>query len=430
MNKKVFIPAQIVLVVLISLAGTDCKKISTNREDEREASSLAPSVGHKDEWDAAQRGRAMSQPLPHDKKGQPAVNAAAPARLELTEEERQVIEIATVRATLRPMNSRLEAMGKVLAHPLKKAIVSYAFPARIAKIHVNLGEWVRTGRPLVTLQSEEVGSAKAEFYKAQADHQLARSSHEREKRLYERGVGALKNFLAGETELKVAEARLNAAEIKLHVLGFSEDDVRTIANSHEINPIITLFAPIPGKIVQHNAVLGGMIDQTTEILSLLDPGLVCVDAEIYEKDIAGVRVDQEVEIAVPAYPGEAFTGKITYISDILHEATRTVTIRTEVENKDYKLKPGMFARTNIFLGLERHALALPEEAVLDDREEKLVFIKKDGAYHPRRIKLGMKEKGYVQVLAGIAEGEEVVTRGNYQLKSKLYDEILKKGHVH
>ena len=348
----------------------------------------------------------------------------------LSDEEKRAIEIETVIASYKSITSQLRATGKVLAHQFRKAIVSYAFPARISQINVRIGDWVKPGQELVTVQSEEVGKAKSEYYKAIADYELAKSNHEREKRLFDRGVEAQKNLLTSEAELKVSQVNLNTAEKKLHVLGFTEADVKAIAKTHQINPAITLFAPISGKIIQNNAVLGGMIDQSTEVFTIMDPSLLWVDAEIYERDIAKVRAGQSAEVTVPAYPNETFTGKISYISDILKDETRTITVRTEVENKSYKLKPGMFANIKISLNYQSQALVIPEEAVLDDKDNKIVFIRKDGSFYLQLVEIGTKEKGYVEIIKGIQAGDEVVTRGNYQLKSKRYDEILKKAGVH
>jgi cobalt-zinc-cadmium efflux system membrane fusion protein len=350
--------------------------------------------------------------------------------IEFTDEEKQAIEIETVVVAYKPIASQLQAMGKVLAHPLRKAIVSYAFPARIAQIHVQQGDWVKEGQELVTLQSEEVGEAKSAYYRAIADHELARQNHEREKRLFGRGVGAQKNMLTTEAELKVAEANLDAAEKKLHVLGFTEAQVKAISETHQVNPVITLFSPIRGKVVEYNVVLGGMVDQASEIMTIMDPSLLCVDAEIYERDIAKMRIDQNVDVSVPAYPDERFQGKICYIGDILKEETRTITVRTEVENKGNKLKPGMFADIRIFLNHQTQALVLPQEAILDDQNDKLVFVQQGNQFFPRLIETGTRENGDVEVTAGLEEGEEVVAKGNYQLKSKLYGELLKKAGVH
>ncbi len=350
--------------------------------------------------------------------------------IQLSDEERERVRIEIGRAAYAPLKAELSAMGKVIAPQNSKAIVSYAFPARISQIHIRIGDWVKRGQRLVTLQSEEVGNAKSEFYKASADFELAKVSNERQQRLFDRGVGAKKDFLSSEADLKVAEANLTAAEKKLHVLGFTEDDVKLISESHQINPVITLNAPISGKIIQNNAVLGGMIDQETEILLIMDPTVLWIDADIYEKDIAKIRLGQEVAVTVPAYPGEEFLGKTTYISDVLNENTRTITVRTEVENRDYKLKPGMFASIKIALNHQSRALVVPQEAVLDDRGDKVVFIRRGDQFFLQVVQTGTTEDGLIEIVQGLAEGDEVVNAGNYQLKSKLYEEILKSGHIH
>jgi cobalt-zinc-cadmium efflux system membrane fusion protein len=350
--------------------------------------------------------------------------------IELTAEEIGAIEIEMVKAAYKPLKSKLTAMGKVLAHPYRQAIVSYAFPARISQIHVRIGDWVKKGQKLITLQSEEVGNAKSEFYKSQADYELAKVNYERQKRLFDRGVGAQKDYLSTESDFKVAEANLNAAEKKLHVLGFSEEEVKIISETHQISPVIMLYAPIGGKIAVNNAVLGAMIDQSTEILTIMDPTILCIDAEIYEKDIAKIRDKQPVEVSVPAYPGDQFNAEVCFIGDVLSEETRTITVRSEVNNTDYKLKPGMFADIKILLNHQTEALVLPKAAILDDGDSKIVFIKKANKYYPQLVELGAQEDSQVEILRGLAVGDEVVTKGNFQLKSKLYDEILKKGHVH
>lgn len=412
-----------------------CTKPPEKETDRISQSESIPEQEIAPVYAARGRGKGLKQGLGQGRTGvikgrglgrrwQTGVMVNIPLRIKNT------FEIKTVKAVYREIETILEAMGKIIAHPHRKAIVSYAFPARVAEIHVNIGQWVRKGQKLVTLQSEEVGEAKSSFYKAQADYELAKLNYQRQKRLVERGVGAQKDLLAAEAALKVAEATLNTAEKKLHLLGFTEEQVQDIIKTHQINPTITLFAPIRGKIITNQAVLGALVDQATEILSILDPTLLCVDASIYEKDIAKVSLGQEVKVKVPAYSDEIFTGKISYISDVLDEETRTITIRTEVENRREKLKPGMFANIQIILSREEKALVIPRAAILDDLDETIVFISENGSYFPRIVTTGTVDNGFIQILYGLKEGDEVVTEGNYQLKSLLYEDILKKGHVH
>jgi cobalt-zinc-cadmium efflux system membrane fusion protein len=425
MNKTTVI---LILSAALVLGGEAC----SNRKD-RPSADLG-SVESPDTSPGGGRGPGRGAGLgPRDGRGRGSGGGRAwnsGTSLRLSDDEAKAIELTTAEVEFQPMSSRLKATGKVLASPFKKAIVSYPFPARIAGIHVRPGEWVRTGQELVTLQSEAVGEAKSEYFKALADFELAASSSEREKRLFDRGAGAGKNLQAAEAERKVAEANLNAAEKKLHVLGFTEAQVKATAETHEINAAITLFAPLPGRIVDNNVSLGAMVDQATEILTILDPGVLCVDADIYERDIAAVRKGQEVEVTVPAYPDLVFKGSILYVGDVLKEETRTVTVRTEVVNDRYQLKPGMFASLSILLERQARALTVPRAAVLDDGDRKIVFVARDGEFFPRAIETGAKTNGSIEVVSGLAAGERVVTGGNYQLKAMLYEEILKGSHVH
>ena len=349
----------------------------------------------------------------------------------LSDAEFQRLGIKTEVVKSQECRSVLKPMGKVLAPQPQTAIVSHAFPARVAEIHVKIGDFVEKGQALVTLESHEVGIAKAEFYKARADLELTQLTLAREERLLGNGIGIKKNHLAAEAAYKIAQANAEAAEKTLHVLGFTEEQVKEIADTHQINPAITLYSPIAGKVVAHKAVLGAPVDQSTAILTIIDPTLLWVDAEIYEKDIAKVKMDQKVEIMVPAYPEVVFHGKVTYIGDIVNEETRTITVRAEVKNDQYRLKPGMFANVEIVLNEGQQIPVVPLAAVLEEGDLKFVFVEEEKAcFRRRQVETGEVDGDYWPILKGLEVGEEVVIEGNHELKSKLQEEVLKAADVH
>src|SRR4030066_46645 len=255
------------LVVLIAGSKVACSKASVHgdKKDETVAASRPEALDQSGGPASKGRGRnirGMQKEPPGRGLGRILKNFVL---LELTQEERKAIDVKTVIVGRRPMRNQLRAMGKFLAPQTKKAIVSYALPARISDIHANIGDWVEPGQKLVTLQSEEVGKARAEFFKAQADFDLAKRNLGREKNLSDRGVGAQKNVLTTEAEFKIAEAGLNAAEKKLHVLGFTEDRGEELNKSHQVHPVISLYAQIGGKVIASNAVRGAMGGQPTQI---------------------------------------------------------------------------------------------------------------------------------------------------------------------
>ena len=350
--------------------------------------------------------------------------------VQLSSLSQELAEIEVEQVKPQSIQSALKAMGKVLAPKPQTAIVGHAFPARVAKIDIEIGDWVEKGQTLVTLESQEVGSAKSDFFKTVADLELAKLNFEREQRLLDEEIGIEKNLRMAEAEHKIAQANHEAAEKRLHVLGFTEDQVREIADTHQISPSIVLFAPIAGKIINNNAILGQLVDQTTEIMTIIDPTLLWVDAQIYEKDIAKISIGQTVEIVVPAYPSKIFQGAVSYIGDIVDEETHTITVRAEVANPKQLLKPGMFANVNIILDADDRAPAVPESAVLEDGHQKFVFVKQGDSFLRREIETGICDRGYVEVRGGLEVGDQVVIRGNYQLKSEMDEELLHHGHHH
>ncbi len=343
----------------------------------------------------------------------------------LSGKEKEVVKIETARVDYRSIKSQVTANGKIIAPINRMAVVSYAFPARVNEIIVKVGEWVEKGAPLLTLQSEEAGKSRAEFFRALADLELAQANFERQKKLYERGAGAQKDYLAAEAELKVARANLEAAEKKLHLLGFSEQEVQQMMASHQINPIVTVYSPIKGKVVEIKVIPGETVDQSKDIMTIIDPRVLCVDAEIFEKDLARIKLGQKVEITVPAFPDKTFYGKVSYIGDVLKEDTRTITVRTEVNNSEMFLKPGMFATLRIQLNGDRPVLAVPATAICDHLGKKFVFVVRGDEFEPRQVLLGASQDGFYEVISGLQEGELVATSGSFQLKSKLLSEVLK-----
>ena len=356
--------------------------------------------------------------------------ASLHAPLELSPEEVQRLGIATARVAYHPLRAVHAALGRVSAPPPRMAKVSYPFPARISGVHVNLGDWVEKGQPVLTLQSEEVGRARSEYYKAVADLELAKQNFERERRLAGRGVGPRKHFLAAEAALKVAQAGLQAAEKKLLLLGFSETDLRALTDTHQVHPEIMVLAPIRGRVIEHKAVLGMTVDQTSELMTLMDPTVVWVEAEVFERDIPKVRVGQDVVVSVLAYPGQIFRGKVTYVGDTIHPETRTLSVRTEVPNPELKLKHGMFADVRIVLNDHQRVLMVPPEAVLEDNNQKIVFVKTEAGYAVRVVTVGGRQDGMLAITEGLRAGEQVVVSNAYLLKSKLYDQLLKSTGVH
>lgn len=361
----------------------------------------------------------------------PVETPSAKNEVRLSDASREMggIELEMVKS--KETKSVLRAMGKVLAPKPQTAIVGHAFSARVSEVHVKLGEWVDEGRKLVTLEGHEVGTAKSDFFKAIADLELAKQNLDREKELFKSEVGIEKDLREAEAQYKIAQANHEAAEKRLHIFGFTEEQVNEIADTHQIHAAISLYAPIGGKIVENNAIVGALIDQGTEIMRITDPTLLWVDAQVYERDIAKVKIGQNVEIKVPAHPDEVFHGKVSYIGDEVNEETRTITVRAEVNNEEAKLKPGMFADVDILMNGNTETLVVPKSAVLEDGRQKIVFVKAEDSFLLREIETDVANgDDYIPVRSGLDAGEEVVITGNHLLRSELKEDLLRHAHHH
>ncbi len=342
----------------------------------------------------------------------------------------ELIDLQLTKPTYKEVESYIPATGKVLADQNKVAKVGPIFSGRISKIYVNPGDWVSRDAPMVDIESLDVAEAKTAFYKACAQVELARIDYERQQRLFKENIGAQKNLLTAEADYKIAQANLNAAEKILHTLGFTEEECKLLAETHQINPFITLKAPLSGRIVRREAILGAMVDQNADLFTIMDLSTVWVDADIFEKDLANIKVGQKTEIRVNAYPKEVFQGNISYIADVFNEQTRTVTVRTQVTNKDSKLKVGMFANIRILALGGGMVLVIPVEAVLDDERERVVFVKEGDGFRRQVVQVGVQSGGVIEVEKGLRAEDEIVVKGNFQLLSEYKRKELERTGVH
>jgi Cu(I)/Ag(I) efflux system membrane fusion protein/cobalt-zinc-cadmium efflux system membrane fusion protein len=166
-----------------------------------------------------------------------------------------------------------------------------------------------------------------------------------------------------------------------------------------------------------------------ELLQISDISNVWVNADVYEYELPWVKVGQTAQVELPFAPGKVLDGKITYIYPYLEPKSRTVQVRIDLANPGFELKPDMFANVRIQTQPVKNVLAIPDHAVLNSGEGQTVFVALgDGRFEPRVVQTGVtNDEGYVQVLSGLNEGEQVVTSAQFMLdsESKLREAIQK-----
>jgi cobalt-zinc-cadmium efflux system membrane fusion protein len=317
----------------------------------------------------------------------------------------------------------ISATGKVDANADRIAHVSPRIPGKIVTVKASLGDSVASGQTLVTLDSVELGEALNRYHQSKTRLDLVQSNMDRIKGLVEKKIAARKDILQAETEFKTVQTELHTDEERLSLYGISTSDLR---GEHHKRPLLPVTSPINGIITEKHAIVGELSDPSKSLYTVADLSMVWVLVDINEKDLSKVHKGQAASVTVGAFLNLKLKGRITYIADLVDDATRTVKARVEVANPGRKLKPEMFATVELTLPVTAPpVLAVPEDAIQDLEGKKTLFVTKDGTeFTPRVVETGLASGGMVEITAGLKEGERYAVKGGFLLKSE-----LKKGEL-
>lgn len=324
--------------------------------------------------------------------------------------------------------------GQIIPNQNQVAVITPFIESSVNCIFVNIGDWVNEGDLLLCLTSPEIGFLRAEYDKSKANLEINRQNFDRRQKLFAENIISEKSFQEAELQNKVAAVNYDYARKKLIAMGIEKGELENPPSDHTdaVGSTVHITAPISGYITYRNVSLGQKVDNSSKMFEIINLENVWVEADIFEKDLTKIKIGQLVKVRVSAYPGTVFSGEIFYIGNTLNKDTKTIKILVEIPNKAKKLKPGMFANTNIVVAHKQNAFVIPKEAILEDENLQVVFVKEGDGYHRHTIKIGIVSDKYVEILSGLEPNSLVVTVGNYQLKSKMKMEGIDPhaGHSH
>jgi multidrug efflux pump subunit AcrA (membrane-fusion protein) len=300
----------------------------------------------------------------------------------------QMMGVRTAEVQPGPLQREIRTVGVIDYNETALADVTTKFRGWIEKLYVDAtGKQVNKGEPLFDIYSPDLYSAQNEYVIALAS-----------------GTAGLK-----------ASARQ-----KLVLFDISDDQIVELERSHTPQRTLRVNAPIDGIVVEKMAVQGQMVDAGMKLYRLADLSIVWVQAQVYEEDLAFLKLGQEAEVSLSYLPDRAFKGRITYIYPTVDDKTRTAHVRMEFHNPGLFLKPGMFAAVQVRAELEPSTLLVEDSAILRSGEKNTVFVALDGGkFEPRTVTLGPRaQNNMYQVLSGLKEGERVVTSGQFMLDSE------------
>jgi len=324
----------------------------------------------------------------------------------------QLTEYLQVTGTVQPVDSRVSQV-----RPLARG--------RLEDIAVTVGDRVRKGQTLARYDNMEAGelasvhaSAQAELARLKVQLSALGRQTERNRSLSEIGAAPRKDYEMSlaeqqgvEQNIRAQESVLSGIAARLRRFGITPGDARGALTA-------ALQAPFDGVITKVNAAPGKVIEPADELFTIVDLSQVWVQAEVYEKDLGRIRVGQPASITVDTYPGERFTGRITYIADFLDPQTRTARVRCDVPNSDTRLKLDMFASVQLPTTFSRRAMAVPQGALQQLDGKTVVFVRKNPtAFEVRTVKTGNIVLNQTEILEGLKPGEMIVVQGAFHLKS-------------
>lgn len=337
--------------------------------------------------------------------------------LRLSKEEAERAGVALEQLKSQPVEDTVKVTATIRANQERTARVAPRIEGRIVAVGANLGDAVRAGQVLATLDSMAVGEAWSALSQARSASRVADADYKRAASLQAEEIISQKDYLRAKAEQEKAAATLRAAEDHLRLLGVS-------GNSSGATSVFPLTTPLAGTVVEKKAVVGGLAGPAEPLFVVADLSRLWIEANLAESQLARVKVGAQAKVTVAAYPNESFPGRVTYVASVLDRETRSVPARIEVDNPDGRLKLEMFATAIISNGPSekssgQEVLTVPDQAIVLMQGQPTVFVFEDGAYEQRAIDPGERLGNRTIVRSGVKSGEQVVSAGTYALKARV-----------
>ena len=320
--------------------------------------------------------------------------------LRITPEKQQLIGVQYGVVEARAVSKTIRAVAQLTYDETRITKVHSRIAGWIERVYVDFtGQLVKAGQPLLTVYSPDLVATQDEYLLALRARDNLGDSH-------------FRDVADGANSL------LEAARKRLELWDISDQQIAEVEKTRKPVTALTLYSPVSGFVTARNSYGKQRITPETELYAIADLSTVWAIADFYEYEARDVQLGQEVALAVSAFPGRSFRGKVTYIYPQLDNSTRTLRARVELPNRDFILKPDMYATAELKIDYGRR-LCIPQEAVLDSGTEQVVFVALEGGYfESRKVQLGDRIDNQVIVLGGLKAGEKIVTSGNFLIDSE------------
>ena len=312
--------------------------------------------------------------------------SAAAGDVSISVPRQQRIGVKLASAEVRELSRTIRTTGRVTIDERRVAQVRTKFEGFVETLYVNFtGQPVRRGDPLLAVYSPDLLATQNELI------------------LAERNPSDLGRMLA------------EAARRRLRLLDMSEADIDRIARSGRPMRDVVLRSPVSGVVTAKNAVAGARVMPTDTLYEVADLSRVWVVADVYESELAGIGTGTVAQVMIGR---QTLSGRVTFVGPVVNAATRTASVRIELDNRGGLLKPEMFADV-ILQQPGGRTLAVPDSAVMNTGTRSVVFVARpDGTFEPREVVTGLKAGGFYAIRSGVQPGESVVVEANFLVDSE------------
>jgi cobalt-zinc-cadmium efflux system membrane fusion protein len=379
----------------------------------------------------------------------------------LTNEQIKLMGIEALPISEVNISGYIKVTGEVKINQDQESKVGGIISGRIKSVNVKEGSNVRTGQVLATIENIDLVSIQTDYITSKNEAEYAKQELDRQKRISD--ITSKKTIAELEANYKRALTNMRSLEQRLTSYKINKDRFDNVGEDTTVNVqrYYSITSPISGNVVSRMITVGQYIDASTEMFHIVNTSTVYVDLNIFEKDLAKISKGQKVKIETSTYADEVFEGSIDNINSIFDDASRTVKVRVLIKNKGNKLLPNMFVTAKILVD-ESNVKAVPKTALVEEGEEKFIFLRTDekhtgkheGHNHADKehkedehdsehkeeggiifkkilVRTGVEDDKFIEIfpMQTLESEDKVVTSGAFYLRSELKKEELG-GHDH
>ena len=340
----------------------------------------------------------------------------------LSEKQVKAVDLKMGEAQEREMDAMLHANGSLVLRAQDMGNVSSLMGGIVKNVYVKEGQMVSRGQVVATIENTDVVTLQREYYTAYKESEMARLELDRQKTLASAGAGIKKTLQMSEKNYKVAQANLLGTGRQLQQMGISTKEVA----KGKFTTVFPLRAPISGTVSDMQASLGSYADMQTPLMKIRNNHAVECDLNVFEKDIAKVKVGDKVLVSLTNQPGVNVSGRVYGMNQYLNKGTKSVAVHVKLDAKrGAKLFEGMYVSGQIATGRQL-CMTLPDKAIVSADGKQYVFAlnqqhSKGGTYSFSRheVTTGVSNNGYTEVALckHLKKGQKIVTDNAFYLAS-------------